>query len=153
MNEIHENREPRIEHDPSNRDTPTQYDAQILKLRLPEQDALKNEAERCSADPRALNSVGRAVGQQVRITRKDDPRFIALYTVKQANPPADLNERTSMTGARSDLRQATAAEEVRLGAGKSARLPPCRSRPAAFDRLLRPRCAIYCCRNAQKGRS
>jgi len=92
MNEIHANREPWTGHDRSNRNTPTKYDAQILKLRLPEQDALKNDAERCSADLRALNSVGCAVGQQVRITRKDDPRFIALYTVKQANPPADLND-------------------------------------------------------------
>jgi hypothetical protein len=30
---------------------------------------------------------------------------------------------------------------------------PRRSRPAAFDRLLRTRCAIYRCRNAPKGRS
>jgi hypothetical protein len=36
------------------------------------------------------------------------------------------------TRARSDLRQATAAEEVRLGADKSARLPPRRSRPVYF---------------------
>lgn len=71
---------------------PTEYDAQILKLRLPEQDELKNAAERCSADPGALNSIGRAVGHQVRIERKDDPRFIALYTVRQANPPADLSD-------------------------------------------------------------
>jgi len=39
-----------------------------------------------------LNSLGRAVGHQVRITQKDKPRFIALYTVKQANPPADLSD-------------------------------------------------------------
>jgi hypothetical protein len=70
---------------------PIQYDAQILKLRLPEQDELKNDAERCSADPAALNSIGRAVGHQVRIERKDDPHFIALYTVNQANPPEDLS--------------------------------------------------------------
>src|SRR5262245_43826263 len=70
---------------------PTEYDAQILKLRLPEQDELKNDAERCSADPAALNSIGRTVGHQVRIERKDDPRFIALYTVKQVNPPLDLS--------------------------------------------------------------
>jgi phage replication-related protein YjqB (UPF0714/DUF867 family) len=70
---------------------PTEYDAQILNLRLPEQDELKNDAERCSADPAALNSIGRTVGHQVRIERKDDPRFIALYTVKQANPPLDLS--------------------------------------------------------------
>jgi phage replication-related protein YjqB (UPF0714/DUF867 family) len=68
---------------------PTKYDAQILKLRLPEQDSLKNEAERCSADPVMLNSLGRAVGHQVRIRRKDVPGFFAVYTVKEANPPAD----------------------------------------------------------------
>jgi hypothetical protein len=50
-------------------------------------------------------------------------------------------------------RQATAAEEVRLDAGKSARFMPRRSRPAAFDRLLRAQCTIYRCRNAPKGRS
>src|SRR5215475_15303650 len=50
----------------------THYDARILKLRLPEQDSLKNEAERCSADSAALAAIGRAVGQQVRITRTDD---------------------------------------------------------------------------------
>ena len=54
-----------------------------------------------------------------------------------ADRPAPGTTRASMTGARSDLRQATAVEEVRLGAGKSARLPPRHSRPAPFDRLLR----------------
>jgi phage replication-related protein YjqB (UPF0714/DUF867 family) len=65
---------------------PTEYTAQILKLRLPEQDALKNESERCSADPATLESIGRSLGQQVRIRRRDDPRFVALFTAKQANP-------------------------------------------------------------------
>jgi len=65
---------------------PTEYTAQILKLRLPEQDALKNESERCSADPGMLESIGRSVGQQVRIRRRDEPRFVALFTAKQANP-------------------------------------------------------------------
>ena len=60
---------------------PTEYEAQILKLDLPEQDALKNDAERCSADPAMLQSIGRAVGHQVRIKRADNPRFFALYTV------------------------------------------------------------------------
>jgi len=45
------------------------YHARILKLRLPEQDSLKDAAERCSADPVSLASIGRAVGQQVRIKR------------------------------------------------------------------------------------
>ncbi len=83
----------------------TEYNARILKLDLPEQDALKNHAERCSADPGMLQSIGRDVGQQVRITRADDRAFFALYTVAQANPPADLGDpsranvvRTGLTG-------------------------------------------------------
>ena len=60
------------------------YHARILKLRLPEQDSLKDAAERCSADPVSLASIGRAVGQQVRIKRTDD--FVAAYTVNQPNP-------------------------------------------------------------------
>jgi phage replication-related protein YjqB (UPF0714/DUF867 family) len=66
--------------------TAAAYDARILKLRLPEQDLLKNAAERCSADPVSLSSIGRAAGQQVRIKRRDDPRFVAVYTVNQPNP-------------------------------------------------------------------
>ena len=93
---------------------PTEYDAQILKLRLPEQDSLKNEAEHCSVDPRKLATIGRAVGQQVRIARKDDPRFVALYTAKQANPPADSNDpgRSSVvrTGREGRVRLGTAGE-------------------------------------------
>jgi phage replication-related protein YjqB (UPF0714/DUF867 family) len=71
---------------------PTEYNAQILKLHLPEQNELKNETERCSADPVMLDSIGRSVGQQVRIKRTDAPRFIALYTVKQGNPDGDLSD-------------------------------------------------------------
>jgi len=71
---------------------PAEYAARILKLRLPEQNALKNAQERCSADPVMLATIGRSVGEQVRIKRNDDPRFFALYTVKQANPDADLRD-------------------------------------------------------------
>lgn len=70
---------------------PTEYDARILKLDLPEQDALKNDPERCSADPAMLESIGRDVKQQVRIKRADDPGFFALYTVSVANPQGDLS--------------------------------------------------------------
>jgi phage replication-related protein YjqB (UPF0714/DUF867 family) len=66
--------------------TAAAYDARILKLRLPEQDSLKDEAERCSADPGGLASIGREVGQQVRIRRTDVDDFVAAYTVRQANP-------------------------------------------------------------------
>jgi len=89
--------------DPSDRILPTRYDAQISQLRLPEQDVLKNDAERCSADPRAMNALGRAIGHQVRITRKDDSRFVALYTVKQANPETDLNDPARATVLRTGL--------------------------------------------------
>ena len=65
------------------------YHARILKLRLPEQDSLKDAAERCSADPVSLASIGRAVGQQVRIKRTDD--FVAAYTVNQPNVPAAVS--------------------------------------------------------------
>ena len=92
MNEMHVVQEQGLGQDRSSRIMTTEYDAQILKLQLPEQDALNNDAERCSADPMVLNSIGRAVGHQVRIKRKDDPRFFALYTVKQPNPPADLSD-------------------------------------------------------------
>lgn len=71
----------------------TEYNAQILKLDLPEQDALKERPERCSADPAMLASIGRDVGHQVRITRADDPSgFVALYTVSQPNPQGDLSD-------------------------------------------------------------
>ena len=61
----------------------SEYTAQILKLRLPEQDELKNESERCSADPVMLESIGRALGQQVRVKRSDGSGFVALYTVNR----------------------------------------------------------------------
>ena len=84
---------------------PTEYTAQILKLQLPEQEDLKNASERCSANPATLNSIGRAIGQQVRITRSDSPNFVAVFTVKQANPDDDLGDpelanavRTGQTG-------------------------------------------------------
>jgi phage replication-related protein YjqB (UPF0714/DUF867 family) len=78
----------------------TQYNAQILKLHLPEQDALKNDAERCSADHGMLQSIGRDVQHQVRITRTDHPEFFALYTVATANPAGDLSDvvRTGLLG-------------------------------------------------------
>ncbi len=79
---------------------PSAYDARIRQLDLPEQDSLKNAAERCSADTGMLQSIGRALGQQVRITRSDDPRFFAVYTVARANPGGDPDDvvRTGLTG-------------------------------------------------------
>jgi hypothetical protein len=49
------------------------------------------------------------------------------------------------------LRQARAAEEVRVDAGKSARLPPRRSRPAAFDRLLQRDARLPVVETPQRG--
>jgi phage replication-related protein YjqB (UPF0714/DUF867 family) len=94
------------------------YDARILKLRLPEQDSLKNDAERCSADPASLASIGRAVGQQVRIRRRDDPRFVAVFTVNQANPdsPDRRDVRTGLTG-RERLGDGGELEEATVEAG------------------------------------
>jgi phage replication-related protein YjqB (UPF0714/DUF867 family) len=71
---------------------PTSFTAEIRKLRLPEQNGLKNESERCSANPLMLESIGRSLGQQVRITRSDGSGFVALYTVKEANPAADSSD-------------------------------------------------------------
>jgi len=88
----------------------TEYAARILKLRLPEQDELKNAPERCSADPVMLETIGRSVGEQVRIKRKDDPRFFALYTIKQANPDADVRDHR-----RADVVRAGQAGRERLG--------------------------------------
>src|SRR5215471_12004430 len=86
---------------------PKAYEARILKLRLPEQDKIKNASERCSADLTTLKTIGRKRGQQVRIKRKDDARFVALYTVKQANPD---------TGpARADVVRAGQTARARLG--------------------------------------
>jgi phage replication-related protein YjqB (UPF0714/DUF867 family) len=79
----------------------TEYAARILKLRLPEQNGLKNTPERCSADACMLETIGRSVGEQVRIKRNDDSRFFALFTAKQANPDAGGGPdiiRTGLTG-------------------------------------------------------
>jgi len=95
------------------------YDARILKLRLPEQDSLKNDAERCSADPASLTSIGRAVGQQVRIRRRDDPRFVAVFTINQTNPDSPGRRdvvRTGLTG-RERLGDGPELEEATVEAG------------------------------------
>ncbi len=84
--------------------------ARILKLRLPEQNALKNTPERCSADPVMLETIGRFVGEQVRIKRKDDPHFFALYTVKQANPDGRGRANVVRAGQGGRKRLGTAAD-------------------------------------------
>jgi hypothetical protein len=107
---------------------PTEYAAQILELRLPEQNDLKKESERCSADPVKLESIGRSIGQQIRITRRDDSGFIALYTVKQANPDADLGDpkraNVVRTGQRGRERLGTDAEMAAIVQAKVVDDPP-----------------------------
>ena len=107
---------------------PTEYPAQILQLRLPEQNDLKDESERCSADPVKLQSIGRSIGQQVRITRSDSPNFVAVYTVKQANPDDDMGDpkranvvRTGQTGRE---RLGTDAEMAAIVQAKVVDAPP-----------------------------
>jgi phage replication-related protein YjqB (UPF0714/DUF867 family) len=98
--------------------TSAAYDARILKLRLPEQDLLKDNAERCSADPASLAGIGRAVGQQVRIKRRDDSHFDAVYTVNQPNPDVPTRAdvvRTGLTG-RERLGDGGELEEVTVEA-------------------------------------
>src|SRR5262245_42886993 len=90
--------------------TAAAYDARILKLRLPEQDSLKNEAERCSADPASLARIGRAVGQQVRIKRTDVDDFVAVYTVKQPNPDDPSRPNVVRTGLAGRERLGTSGE-------------------------------------------
>jgi len=95
------------------------YDARILKLRLPEQDSLKNDAERCSADPISLANIGRAVGQQVRIRHRDDCRFVAVFTVNQANPDSPSRPDVVRTGllGRERLGDGGELEEATVEAG------------------------------------
>jgi hypothetical protein len=57
-----------------------------------------------------LESIGRSVRQQVRIKRRHDPSFFALYiTVKEANPDADLSD------GRANVVRAGQAGRKRLG--------------------------------------
>ena len=92
---------------------PIAYTAQIRKLRLPEQDGLKNESERCSADPLMLASIGRSLGEQVRIQRSDRSGFVALYTVKEAKPAAEASD-----PARASIVRTGQGGRERLGSGE-----------------------------------
>src|SRR5262245_21953228 len=107
----------------------THYDARILKLRLPEQDSLKNEAEHCSADSAALAAIGRAVGQQVRITRTDDAHFVAVYTVSEANPDAPRGADVVRTGQAGRERLGTDTELEATIAAQVLDLPPLPGEP------------------------
>jgi hypothetical protein len=100
----------------------------LLFSAVPRENLIEDDgAERCGADP-SHREGAELKGEVAGPRRKRHP---------VADRRAPDATRAGMRGAWSDLRQATAAEEVRLDAGKSARLPSRRSRPAAFDRLLR----------------
>ncbi len=113
------------------------YDARILKLRLPEQDSLKNDAERCSADPAGLASIGRAVGQQVRIRRRDDSRFVAVFTVNQANPDSSGRPDVVRTGLTGRERLGDAAELERRPSKLAYLTPPASPRVSGSLKWLR----------------
>jgi hypothetical protein len=58
---------------------PTEYAAQILQLRLPGQDDLKNESERCSADP--ITQKGDRGGErQSGLDRTSDPELEEIFS-------------------------------------------------------------------------
>jgi hypothetical protein len=106
-----------------------QYDARILKLRLPEQDSLKDDAERCSADPARLASIGREVGHQVRITRRDDSRFVAVYTVDEPNPDNPARPDVIRTGQAGRERLGASAELEATVEARVLDVPPSPGEP------------------------
>src|SRR5262245_59602097 len=61
-----------------------------VKKALGSQSTLLGKSEHCSADPDQLATIGRAAGQQIRVTRGDDQ--YALYTVSevQAESPGSI---------------------------------------------------------------
>jgi phage replication-related protein YjqB (UPF0714/DUF867 family) len=59
------------------------YDAAVRKA-LPDQDDLQDRREHCSVDAVRLASIGRAVGQQVRVRLRSDA--FGLYTVSEVRP-------------------------------------------------------------------
>lgn len=64
------------------------YDASVKKALSSQQD-LKHHKEHCSADPKKLATVGRALGHQVRIKRNDSE--YGLYTISQARQESPDN--------------------------------------------------------------
>lgn len=91
------------------------YDASIKKALNPEQQDLIDHKEHCSADREKLESVGRLLGHQIRIKRKDDEGEYGLYTV-------------------SEVRQENQDKIVRMGEGGRERL----GRTDEFDATLDP---------------
>jgi phage replication-related protein YjqB (UPF0714/DUF867 family) len=88
------------------------YDASVKKALTASQQDLIDREEHCSADPRRLATVGRALGHQVRITRNDSQ--YALYTV-------------------SEIRQETRDNIVRMGDAGRKRLGTSNEFAATLD--------------------
>jgi len=127
---------------------PTEYQAQILELDLPAQESLRNDQERCSADPLQLRSIGRAVGQQVRIVRADRPEYFALYTIAQQNPPAGFDDRCRAgivrTGLTGHQRLGTADETGGMVQADVVDAAPPREGPGFFEVVEDAGCRGYC---------
>jgi co-chaperonin GroES (HSP10)/phage replication-related protein YjqB (UPF0714/DUF867 family) len=64
------------------------YDASVKKAQSSQRD-LKRHKEHCSADPKKLATIGRALGHQVRIKRNDTE--YGLYTVSRASQESPDN--------------------------------------------------------------
>jgi phage replication-related protein YjqB (UPF0714/DUF867 family) len=81
------------------------YDAAVRKA-LPDQADLQDRREHCSVDAARLASIGRAVGQQVRVRLGSDA--FGLYTVSEARP--EDPDRTVRMGRRGRERLGTSDE-------------------------------------------
>ena len=81
------------------------YDAAVRKA-LPDQEDLQDRREHCSVDAARLASIGRAVGQQVRVRLSSDA--FGLYTVSEVRP--EDPDRTVRMGRRGRERLGTSDE-------------------------------------------
>ena len=90
---------------------------------------MKDDAERCSADPARLASIGREVGHQVRITRRDDSRFVAVYTVDEPNPDNPARPDVIRTGQAGRERLGASAELEATVEARVLDVPPSPGEP------------------------
>jgi phage replication-related protein YjqB (UPF0714/DUF867 family) len=86
-----------------------------VKKALNSQSTLISKGEHCSADPKKLASIGRAIGHQIRVKRNENE--YTLYTV-------------------SETRQETPATIVRMAREGRARLNPGSDIPDEFDAIV-----------------
>jgi phage replication-related protein YjqB (UPF0714/DUF867 family) len=68
----------------SESETITRYEGRVKTSIRDEQPTLQMKPEHCSADPDTLATIGRAIGQQIRIRRNENE--YALYTVSEPRP-------------------------------------------------------------------